>query len=319
MKKGALCISLDFEKYWGVHDLLQPNSSIVTFDNVQTIVNRLLDLFKKYNIHCTWATIGMLNFDNVEALETATDKINISYLQKNFGPYPISKHNLGAFNKGSFLGQAEIEKIKNQNGQELASHTFSHYYCLEDGQSENDFIIDLHLFEKHVGEVKSIVFPRNQINQEYLNICSQHGISAFRGNQENWFWKNSQHKSESFLKKLSRTADAYLPISNSKGSSWKTLGQLQNNLINIPANRFYRAYKYGKAIEQLKLRRIKKELLKAAKSNRIYHLWWHPHNFLLHPDQNFDQLEQLFKYVDELRKNYGFKSLNMNDITQIID
>jgi len=319
LKKGAFCISLDFEKFWGVHDLTELSGSSTPFDDVQSIVNRLLDLFSQYNIRCTWATVGMLNFNSLEALEKVAKDITISYTNRNYSPYPISKHNLASVNKNSFLGPTEIEKIKAQEGQELASHTFSHFYCLEKGQTSDNFKNDLRLFKEHVGAINSIVFPRNQINEQYLNSCLQSGISAFRGNQDKWFWKKSAHHSESFLKKLIRTTDAYLPISRRNSSTWQAISRRQNNLVNIPANRFLRPYQYGKVIEGLKLVRIKKELLKAAKSNDIYHLWWHPHNFLSHTNQNFEQLEMLFQYVDELRKNYGFESLNMNDITNKID
>jgi len=56
-----------------------------------------------------------------------------------------------------------IDKSKNQ---ELATHTFSHYYCLEEGQTKESFYADLEAAKKIAKEknisLKSLVFPRNQ-------------------------------------------------------------------------------------------------------------------------------------------------------------
>jgi hypothetical protein len=54
-------------------------------------------------------------------------------------------------------------------GQEIGTHTFSHYYCLEPGQQPEQFEDDLKAaiaVSKAKGiDTKSIVFPRNQYSQ----------------------------------------------------------------------------------------------------------------------------------------------------------
>ena len=40
-------------------------------------------------------------------------------------------------------GQSLLEKISRYEGQEISTHTFSHYYCLEDGQTAEQFEADL--------------------------------------------------------------------------------------------------------------------------------------------------------------------------------
>ncbi|MDX1348701.1 MAG: polysaccharide deacetylase [Putridiphycobacter sp.] len=318
MKNGVVCISLDFEKFWGLHDLV-PQVQVNKFKEVSTIVNRLLDLFEQYNIHCTWATVGLLSFKNIEELEAITSTIKIQYSNALHTPYPISKHSITESNSTSFFALNEINKIKGTSGQEFASHTFSHYYCLETGQTAQDFENDLLLFEKHAGQVKSIVFPRNQVNINYLKLCAERGIKAYRGNQQQWFWSNSTVNNESIFKKISRTADAYIKLRKNQFTSWKSIEKNANDLVNIPANRFLRPYKSPLFLEKLKMRRLKKELLSAAKSEQIYHLWWHPHNFTDYMEENFQQLELLLQYINELRSKFGFESLNMNEILQKVD
>ena|GEM_PF-6961988 len=52
----------------------------------------------------------------------------------------------------------------------------------------------------------------------------------------------------------------------------------------------------------------------AAKHNKVYHLWWHPHNFGINQDQNFAFLEKILKHYDYLNKRYGFFSITMSDL-----
>ena len=56
-----------------------------------------------------------------------------------------------------------IEQIGKTKGQEIATHTFSHYYCLESGQTEKQFEADLECAgqvanEKSHVRIESIIF-----------------------------------------------------------------------------------------------------------------------------------------------------------------
>lgn len=319
MKKGTLCISLDFEKFWGIHDVSKLKDVEQNMLKVSDVVSKLLALFKKYDIHCTWAVVGLLGFSDLQTLKNSVKTKRVPYLDSNLSPFPLSKFELEKYNVNSFLGQAEINLIKQHKHQELASHTFSHYYCLEKGVDIENFTHDMTLFKKYIlEEVKSIVFPRNQIKDDCLNICAKEGVVAFRGNQKNKFWKNTSYTNEKLIQKIGRTLDAYIKISKDNLIEWQSLNVKTNGLVNIPASRFFKPAKYFKLIESLKLSRIKKQMLKSAQTNQIYHLWWHPHNFSTNTAQNFEQLENLLIYFNQLKKDYGYQSLNMNEIAQQI-
>ena len=45
----------------------------------RSVIPRLLDLFAKNRIACTWATVGMLFYDNREALLAALPSVRPSY------------------------------------------------------------------------------------------------------------------------------------------------------------------------------------------------------------------------------------------------
>jgi hypothetical protein len=51
----------------------------------------------------------------------------------------------------------------------------------------------------------------------------------------------------------------------------------------------------------------------AAKKNKIYHLWWHPHNFGANMEKNLQQLQLILQHYEKLNKIYGMQSYNMCD------
>jgi len=316
-KKGALCISLDFEKFWGIHDVTNLKNNEQQLIKVNQIVDKLLDLFKKHDIHCTWAVVGVLNFNSLEELDNYTKSINIGYESNGYSPFPVTKYNLINANSNTYLAKHTIAKIKNSPNQEIASHTFSHLYCLEKGISDKDIQNDIKYFNETIGEIDSIIFPRNQVNEIYLNYLSKNKQITYRGNQQNKYWKNSDYKTESVLKKAGRVLDAYVKISKDNLIDWNSLKQNKN--INIPASRFLRPYQFNNTIEKLKIKRIKKQMLAAAEQGKIYHIWWHPHNFSNNTEENFRQLEDLLINYKQLNKIYQFQSLNMNEISKSIE
>ena len=69
-----------------------------------------------------------------------------------------------------------------------------------------------------------------------------------------------------------------------------------------------------KYFDYFKLRRIKKSMTYAAKTGRIYHLWWHPHNFGINLKDNMSFLIKVLEHYLFLKNKYGMQSLNMNEI-----
>jgi hypothetical protein len=69
-------------------------------------------------------------------------------------------------------------------------------------------------------------------------------------------------------------------------------------------------------LEPLKLRRIKKQMLHAAKHDLYFHLWWHPHNIGVNTAYHLKQLEEIFSYYKELQITYDMRSLNMGELAE---
>ena len=310
VNNGCFVISLDFEKYWGVRDHKTINDYSGNLKLVDTVCNKTLDLFNKYNIQATWAIVGFLMFKNKEELTEFKPNSKPRYDEKSLDPYSYIENNKldGIYHFSNDI----ICKIAENKNQELASHTFSHYYCLEKGQDINTFKSDTQIFiealkKKYCMEVSSIVFPRNQVNKEYLTTLKTYGISAYRGNERSWLYqKNFNLK----LVRGLRLLDNYI---NLTGSNTYKIDQ-NNDILDIPSSRFLRPYsKRFSFLEKIRLRRIKKQMYYAAKNHEVFHLWWHPHNFGSNMNNNFNFLEEILKYYAFLKTKFNFQSINMKN------
>ena len=312
---GCLVISLDFELIWGVFDTVDIKNKSEYFLNTREVIPEILELFKKASIHATWASVGMLFNDNWAEWNYNRSKQDPGYTNSKLSSYLYGER-IQEFDFRDICFAPElIEKIYETNGQEMATHTYSHYYCLEEGQGKESFRQDLvqaiAVASKMGIEIKSLVFPRNQIREEYLEICSEIGILNVRSNPDSWYWNDTSKSG--LITKIARTADAYIDFGK-KTYSYSDLKSTNGLPIKQQASRFLRPVESNSILRKLKIRRIKKEMSYAAKKGEIYHLWWHPHNFGDQPEESLKDLTDLIKHFEILRSKYGFKSLNMREL-----
>ena len=316
---GFFVISLDFELFWGVRDKRSLNNEKARINGARDSVLKMLEMFIKYKICATFATVGFLFSENkAELLSSMPSKLP-EYKNCKLNPYLVI-NNIGNDEDSDpfHFALSLIEKIRVTPGQEIGSHTYSHYYCLELGQTESTFEADIAQAKSIASakniNIESIVFPRNQINTRYLNICKKYGISAYRGNQTSWLYKERDSIDETKLRRGLRLLDSYINIS---GHHCYHIDS-KKHILNIPASRFLRPYSEKLAfLCNLKIRRIKRSMTYAAKNGKVFHLWWHPYNFGLNITENFIQLEKILGHYTQLKKQYNYKSLNMNDVVKM--
>lgn len=319
--KSIFTISIDFELYWGVRDIVSIEEYKANLLGVYEIVPAILDLFHKYGVHATWATVGFLFCNSYEELLANLPEQKPDYADQLLSPYPYiarmeNNESLAPFHFAPSL----IQKIGAAHHQELGTHTFSHYCCLEDGQTAADFEDDLRLAvrlaEKHQYQVQSLVFPRNQVNPNYLDICKAMGIIAYRGNESAWYYypqKRIEYRRP--LTRLMRLLDVYFDLT---GPNTYALPQSKSLPINIPASRLLRKYSGKlKALEPLRLRRITNAMETAARKSEIFHLWFHPHELAGNIKENLSFLEKVLAKFSDLQQNYGMQSLTMAEISRL--
>lgn len=311
---GGLVISLDFELLWGVFDKVNLQDKLEYFSNTREIIPEILKQFELNDIKATWATVGML-------FNSDWDEWN-SNIPVEIPTYHNRK--LCAYTFGSSIQNKNTEKfcfapeliraIISTKDQEMATHTYSHYYCLENGQTVSQFKEDIQqadkLSSKFDVKLKSLVFPRNQFNPRYLNVCNEFGLQNIRTNPENWYWRDTERNS--LIQKIFRTGDAYLggydkSYKNDRIVNHKDGYNLQK------ASRFLRPVGSNKHLNQLRMKRILSEMKNAAIAGKLYHLWWHPHNFGENSKKNMEDLETILAHFKFLRNKYGFNSFSMDD------
>lgn len=313
MRKGIFTISLDFELYWGVRDHRSLKDYGENIRNVHRVVPRLLGLFKEYNVHCTWATVGFLFCSDKNQLTTYLPDEQPHYRKKEYDPYSYIQQN--ELEPLYHFAPALIDQIKNTPGQEIGTHTFSHFYTLEKNTTIQQFKKDLRAANRAAAQrgiqLSSIVFPRNQYTDEHILACSEAGIKVYRGNELAGAYKPVSRENENIFRRMIRFADTYINITGHHCHSLPSEGKI----INVPASRFLRPYDPKlKMLDGLKLKRIKNGLKFAAEKNLIYQLWWHPHNFGKYMDENFRFLESVLKFYSQLNQEAKIESQTLFEI-----
>ena len=87
MKQPFFTISLDFELFWGVYDLPYSERYKANVIGGRKAIPLLLNLFKQYGVHVTWATVGMISFERKKDLNNYLPDIYPKYKNKALDPY----------------------------------------------------------------------------------------------------------------------------------------------------------------------------------------------------------------------------------------
>jgi peptidoglycan/xylan/chitin deacetylase (PgdA/CDA1 family) len=306
-------VSLDFELMWGVRETRTVASYGQNILGGRQAIPRLLALFGEHGVRATWATVGMLLFDRKADLLEALPEIRPTYAGPGLDPYP-SLAAVGEDERSDpfHFGLSLARQIAGTEGMELASHTFSHYFALEPGQTAEQFAADLaasvRACESVGGPPTSIVFPRNQVNPEYLAICRAAGLTSFRGTERGWMYRPGAGSDNTRGRRAARLLDAYVGLSGGNASAPTE----REGMVDVPSSRFLRPYSPAlRRLDWLRVRRITSAMETAARSGRTFHLWWHPHNFGAATERNLDVLRIVLRTYQELHERYGMESRTM--------
>lgn len=322
MDKGIFVISLDFELAWGFH--YGDKAKGIYRENIlgaRTVIPRLLELFNRYQIHVTWATVGALACKSKSHLVELIDG-DIVYLDRNYSMIQYIRENVGNSEKDDPLHYAGslIELIRECPNQFIGSHTFSHFFLFERTPDRKDFERDIKAVKTVFPEASTKVFARNQITDEAIALLGHYGFTAFRGVQQNssllQIYKETGRKP--FYIRVLRLLDTYFPITGHYDYSSEEIKS--GELLNIRASSTLRPYNPSlKFLEKFKLKRIKKGLKRAAERGNIYHLYWHPHNFGINQKENLEFLEKILQYYVDLKEKYAMRSMSMEEICINLD
>ena len=319
MKKPVFTISLDFELHWGRFDKYPADKYLSYYLETRKAIPKILELFDAYRIHATWAAVGGLMAENLEEWRMYAPEILPSYDEKGLSAYSWVNSQKKIFPETLFAPEL-VKEILLSEGQELGSHTFSHYYTCEKGQLIEQFRSDLKAAQRLASEkfnikLESLVFPRNQFNDQVLSVAFEEGFDTLRSNPTDWFWKYTEEKS--FLKRLFRTGDTLIKLGQESFYPLPKENATQGPVL-LPTSRLLRPFVGNSISHRRRFTRIKSEMQKAAEKGMVYHLWWHPHNFGHFPAQNLQYLEELLVFFHRLREEFGMDSLNMKETSRLV-
>lgn len=321
-EQGILVISLDFELLWGLLDMPVPMKFRQNVEGVRQAIPRILSLFEMYEIHATWGVVGLLMRESIRDCSDNMPDVLPAYEDAGLSSYTHFSSLEKCDEQLLFAGDL-VDMIQTTRGQEIGTHTYSHYYCMEKGQTKDAFAWDLKKAKEILGSrtqcLRTIIFPRNQFNANYADVMKNYGIINYRGNERTWFYQSCEtKKKKSIGRRILRFLDNYLGFF---GNHCYPLSAIKdkNGLNNIRSSRFLRPYsKLLAFLEPLRLRRIRNQMTYAAKNNQVFHLWWHPHNMGCNTERNIQNLQVLLRHYCRLKEQYGMRNLNMGELGDII-
>ena len=138
---SAFVISLDFELFWGVSDVRTIRDYGANVLGVRDALPRMLQLFRSRAIHATWATVGMLMCADDREWNTIRPRVMPGYQDQRLSSYRLVE--LTKAHPRLFFARDLVNRIVDTPGQEIATHTYSHFYCNEAGATPPQFEADL--------------------------------------------------------------------------------------------------------------------------------------------------------------------------------
>lgn len=312
--KPEFVVSLDFELLWGVRDHLDRRSYGQNILGARQAIPRILEIFQRFDIRATWATVGLLFCRTRDELMASLppSELRPRYANTGLSNY-IYLRELGQNEEQDpyYFGGSIVDQIAQCPGQEIATHTFSHFYALEEGSTVEAFSADLEAAKKTAEMrnlvLRSIVFPRNQYSDAHVEVCRSRGITAWRGNPKNWAYQPNSVKAQTLPRRGLRLLDAFSGVLGSHTYAPET-----GPFRNVPASLFLRPCTgILSKFHAVHIATIKRGLSQAAKMGKGYHLWWHPHNFGLNLEENMAALTDVVSHYDQLRNEHGMVSRNM--------
>jgi peptidoglycan/xylan/chitin deacetylase (PgdA/CDA1 family) len=299
LNKGIFVMSLDTELAWGTID--KPKSyqkNLEYYKKTRKIIDKLLNLFEKYEISATWAIVGHLflkecskSKEDIKHPEIIRPK-TFWYEEDWFCLDPATNIEQDP----CWYGLDIVEKIKNcKVKQEIGSHSFSHMIFsnpeLTEEAANSDIKKCIELANLLNLDLKSFVFPRNE--EGFYNILKNNNFVCYRGKEKSWYEKYPKK-----LQKIFHIIDQTFAIKPKVHTPKENEG-----LYNIPASMLYLSRDSFRKFIPIKSREIKakKGIDDAIKHKMIFHLWFHPFNLATDEVKLFKGLENILKYVDKKR------------------
>jgi len=282
--RGALTVSIDLEILWGVWDNAPTKIEARCADLERTIADRLLELFRRYEIRVTWATVGRLlddsrGFDGLRGSPACW-----------FAPDIVDRINSDSIDH------------------EIGSHSYGHIYfhASTHEQVRKDLLAAKTVHETHGLPFNSFVFPRNQVG--HLDLLRDVGIKVYRTTDAGILDFTERHARR--LRPLVNLAEKAVAFPSPAVQAYEVDG-----MIELPTSMLLMARNGARRIVHPRAlsRKLTRGIRRAANERRVFHLWFHPSNF-------YDAMEaQLGILTEGLEEAARLRDLGQLDVRTMGD
>jgi len=277
MKKINFTFSLDYELAWGVFDKLGKSYLLSNVARANTAAREILDINNRDNFPTTWAVVGVALDKSI-----TTDK-KILLVDSDF------TKDASAFEFLSGISEVDLESLLNipdgfikdldsSPHQELASHTFSHFYSLDvdDSLVERDFERMNEVYDfLGVNRPVSLVLPKNLATRKVIDKAVSFGIKVVRKNPNTWLYAPRKHGSfERRIIRVLRYLDSFFPV-----GEFFSRKESDDAVCVTEGNFFFRPSFASAVLDRLHFFRFKLFVYGCMFTGRDVHIWSHPHNF----------------------------------------
>lgn len=301
LDKPVFIISLDTELGWGF--ILNPKHKVLNIlyrdpEQGRGAIDLLLELFERFNIPATWAVVGHLFLDPDEGQELVSQEMPAfreGWLEWNF------YNNLRA--NPLYYGRDIVEKILASSVKhEIGLHGFFHIPFARCSQEVAETECELGIeAARRIGITpRSFVFPRDEIG--HLHVLIENGLKLYRGEQVGR-WKGGQN----------------LLVSNfnwviDKINTQPVLPLDMDGIWQVPSSMFYCGPRFPFSLWlQAGL-----GLSRAMRTNKVFHIWLHPHTLLLYKWLAKD-LEKFIALVARKRDEGKLEVMTMGELASFLD
>ena len=320
--QARLVVSLDIEMYWGLRHRCHLDECRDQLLASRRLIPDLLELFSAYGVRATWPAVGFLFCRTKHDLLDSLPSRLPAYRSVELSPYAhVARVGDDEDDDPCHFAPSLIDRIAAMPGQEVASRTFSNFFCGEEGQDTRDFEADLRaavtVARRRGIILRSMAFPRRQIGQEYLDVCRRLGMTSYRGNPPGWVYgvepDDEASKLSRRLRKAVRHLDSVLPITGTNCVADQNPSQRAP--VNVAATRRYRPYAGENPwLAAMQRRRIFRELDYAVDKGAIFHLWCPMRDLGRWPGEQFDEMRRILDRFDGWRRLGRMDSVTMHEV-----
>ncbi|MBF0158431.1 MAG: hypothetical protein HQL58_02810 [Magnetococcales bacterium] len=308
---GRFTISIDVELAWGRCDHPQQPHDQVALSRERMIVARLTQLMATYRIRATWAIVGHLLLPQpatrrADGLAHPDMERPLLHHESRdwFDHLPVDYHPF-------WYGRDLVAMIQQTvPEQEIGSHSFCHLPYHE--QQTRTAAIDADLARMRYWHEQaglphvSFIFPRNVVG--FRSRLYHAGVRVYRGHTKRWSdrlpWRPMRRLAH-WLTFLVAWPPPLVDVCHESDSG----------LMNVPDSLLlFSRQGIRRLVPSDNLWRMARSGLdRAARSGRIFHLWFHPSNFAVDSDRQLAVLERILRHACALRDEGRLDIVTMGD------